>query len=124
MQKFMVGNWVNEPFPMQVVSVFQDEIYCNFEGNEGDVFEFKNEDVKPIPLTPEVLEKCGFEKIKSPYDLAETDDYRFKHLYLDMANQSVKINGHYCLSFIPDYLHQLQNLYYWLSNGQELIYKP
>jgi len=118
--KFTIGNWVNEPFPMQVVSVFQDEIYCNFEGNEGDVFEFKNEDVKPIQLTPEVLEKCGFKKDRNGYSLD------------DMYNLSFAItkNGDFLACFLDrsldliiHHLHQLQNLYFALT-GEELIYKP
>jgi hypothetical protein len=110
---------------MQVVSVFQDEIYCDFEGNEGDVFEFKNEDIKPIPLTPEVLEKCGFEKdISSQFggyliNICEWEKIRIVH--------SKIIGWHYPLNGyqkpIVNYLHQLQNLYFALT-GEELIYKP
>ena len=74
----------------------------------------------PITLTEDVLVNCGFEKVKSDYGPAETDDYTLGILYFDMANQSTKISGKYCLSFIPESLHQLQNLYFALT-GSELI---
>lgn len=108
---------------MQVVTVFQDEIYCNFEGNEGDVFEFKNEDVKPIPLTPEVLEKCGLSNvwIKESWMIVEDRSD------LDLFGYAMKVRNASRTKEIEfayfKYLHQLQNLYFALT-GKELIYKP
>ena len=59
-----IGNWVYDgdktQFPMYVQTIGDDYVYLNFEGNEGDVFESAPEDLQGIPLTGELLEKCGF----------------------------------------------------------------
>jgi hypothetical protein len=73
----------------------------------------------PIPLTPEILEKCGFEEIniihvdERPYD-GSIGDYQIKQFKSRMKN------GYY-LSHQTKllYLHQLQNLYFALT-GEEL----
>ena len=70
---------------------------------------------KPIPLTPEVLEKCGFrnyEEVKWDTDAMLLMKNGEGYLYL--ANQR-HVNIFY--------LHQLQNLYFALTN-EELTLKP
>lgn len=70
---------------------------------------------KPIPLTPEILEKCGFEnwdKNKYSNDILCLTINGEGFLYL--ANQR-HVNIFY--------LHQLQNLYFALT-GEELTFKP
>lgn len=63
-KELMQGNWVlagkKTQFPMQVVGIFSDVVYLDFEGNEGDVWEEKEEDLFPISITEELLEKNGF----------------------------------------------------------------
>lgn len=62
--EFMIGDWVQDSahFPMQVEVVGEDYLYADFEGNEGDMWEFddKLEPPYPIPLTKEILKKNGF----------------------------------------------------------------
>lgn len=63
-RELAIGNWVYDDdyskFPMFVVTVGEDFVCLNFEGNEGDVWESIPEDLQGIPLTGELLEKCGF----------------------------------------------------------------
>ena len=60
----MVGDWCCDKhgFPMQITSVGDDYAYATFEGNEGDPWEFddKDDQPRPIVLTPEILEKNGW----------------------------------------------------------------
>lgn len=76
--------------------------------------------IKPIPLTEEILLKCGFEKIKASsfieYDKWVNQDGEeilfqagdgFYHCLIQTENNQVKS------------LHQLQNLYFALT-GEEL----
>ena len=62
-----IGNWVYDgertQFPMQVVGIGTDYVYLDFEGNEGDLWESKPEDLMGIPLTEKLLEKIGFNKV-------------------------------------------------------------
>ena len=60
----MVGDWCCDKhgFPMQITNVGDDYAYATFEGNEGDPWEFddKDDQPRPIVLTPEILEKNGW----------------------------------------------------------------
>lgn len=60
----MVGDWCYDKhgFPMQITNVGDDYAYATFESNEGDPWEFddKDDQPKPIPITPEILVKNGF----------------------------------------------------------------
>ena len=63
-KELMVRDWCcdRHGFPMQITNVGDDYAYATFEGNEGDPWEFddKDDQPKPIPLTPEILEKNGW----------------------------------------------------------------
>lgn len=63
--ELMVGDWIVEShgFPMQVTTVGQDFLYADFEGNEGDVWEFDDKDSLPYPilLTDEFFKRNDFD---------------------------------------------------------------
>lgn len=63
-----LGNWVYDgdrtQFPMCVIGLDINDVYLNFESNEGDVWESSYEDLCGIPLTEELLEKMGFYRNK------------------------------------------------------------
>lgn len=85
-----------------------------------------SQDIEPIPLTPEILGKAGFENIGSDHlggwtkyikksnvvcsDVVVSFGEAGKNLYVTHSNNGVA----YCL-----YIHQLQNLYFALT-GEEL----
>jgi hypothetical protein len=80
---------------------------------------------KPIELTEEWLLKFRFEKIKGKIDIFEKDRLR---IWLSNSGQSLAYlieedtsNCHYIPCNLK-YVHQLQNLYFVLTN-KELIYK-
>lgn len=98
----------------------------------GDVFAVlnKNMTVSGIPLTPEILEKCGFEWDKSNSDQfkdawCEGHNSRFdlwvkdNVFYMKSRYQEESINPRQHAMPHIKYLHQLQNLYYSLT-GEEL----
>lgn len=121
-KELMLNNWVmagaKTQFPMQVVGVFNDVVYLDFEGNEGDVWEEKENDILPIPLTEELLIKNGFVLDNGGYvnEYSHIDERgKFVHVdFLDgkciqvrasVLRQTTLIEGYYI-----EYLHQLQNL--------------
>lgn len=63
--ELMVGDWIADEHGvlMQVVSVGNDYLYADFEGNEGDVVEFDDKDYKPyhIALTDEFFKRNNFD---------------------------------------------------------------
>lgn len=83
--------------------------------------------IKPISLTPEILEKCGLKNGNS-----ELDRNVFYSTNKHLAQFSVNISGSFGIyvgvfialrSVHLEYLHQLQNLYFALTN-EELNYTP
>jgi hypothetical protein len=73
----------------------------------------------PIQLTPEILEKCGFEDKGSGY-LTKSIDEGGAFLMCEYGGVSIYHNIEECsFNFPGKYLHQLQNLFFALT-GTEL----
>lgn len=122
-----IGNIITDEngFQMHVVGIGEDWITADFEGNEGDVweFDFKYSSPKPIELTEEILLKCGF---------IEDDFNLFGGIYLDLGIKCSDGHVDYFykkenesvvkLRSIRDieikYLHQLQNLFWCLCEKE------
>jgi len=85
----------------------------------------------PIPITPEVLKKCGWEL--QPCSEALVKEVYGQDVYSLKSNEDfvlakVKDGYVFCDHIIGDVkpitsLHQLQNLYFALT-GEELKYQP
>ena len=64
-KELQIFDWVQDKngFQWQITGVGDDYAYATFEGNEGDPWEFNDKDDQPegIPITPEILEKNGWE---------------------------------------------------------------
>lgn len=123
-------NWIfRNGKPAQVWTNGQDDLQLIDETGIG-IYR-NNGDCQPIPLTRDLLEKCGAEEMRD--DGREPDGWRL--YYSASYNDSGK--DYFCVwNELPDsllcdnysaaplkYLHQLQNLYYCLT-GQELEVKP
>ena len=78
--------------------------------------------IHPIPLTPEILEKCGFAIISNPN---HTDSFLcytpFLKLVLDVKSKKIVLRDYSGIQQSIEHLHQLQNLYFALT-GEELQY--
>lgn len=102
-----IGNWVNWPYSGLVPPYYQ--IY-----NLPDV-----NDIYPINLTPEILEKCGFNKT----NLGDHFIILPNGNYFEIIGSACFISEAYgdpIEIFKPlKYLHQLQNLYHSIT-GKEL----
>jgi hypothetical protein len=127
-----IGNWVKcGGFKrlygeFKVAEIYPDQITIEQKPYDG----FTVEEVEPIPLTPEILEKCGF----VPNAIGQL---AIEILGIDTHLELITINDGYCylnLNQIGEfsrcqdisinriqYLYQLQNLYFALT-GQELTY--
>lgn len=81
----------------------------------------------PVPLTPEILEKCGFEKDSTGDCFTQgIDRCGLLNIYSESWKYSLDdVHNEECYKSSGnriEYLHQLQNLYFSL-NGEELIVK-
>lgn len=104
-----------------------------YNGNNDVMMQFTWQEHKyvhlfdPIPLTPEILEQCGFKNrpkgcdyfvVESSYKLEisiEADSY--KNIIIDSRVGQAIVDRRITS------LHQLQNLYFALT-GEELNYQP
>lgn len=85
------------------------------------------DEIKPTPLTPEILEKCGFVKKNGIDEIVRyafglnpiTHDWIIFLNWPDGKKYPFYRNGYHEIN----YLHQLQNLYFSLT-GEELTFKP
>lgn len=121
-KELMLGNWVlagkNTQFPMYVVGLFADMVYLDFEDNVGDMWEEREEDVFPMPLTEELFLRNGFIKSqKDAFDIYEIEDetvFLFistthgTNKYLVSVNlEDLCIVEHKSIQ----YVHELQNIF-------------
>ena len=104
----MVGDWItdNHGFRWQITVVGDDYAYATFEGNEGDPWEFddKDDQPKPIQLTPEILEKNGWKRHKIFMDMKASDYINFS--WTDKYGGYLFQNCYYMC--VCKYAHELQ----------------
>jgi hypothetical protein len=124
--EFRIGNWLLIPGLnkyLKVVAIFNSHFRCE-DSNCISYEESIRVNYQPIPLTPEILVKCGFE------NKSKTTDYYF---FINGYGWDINIGGarksmYPCImgesgleAFGNElkFLHQLQNLYFALT-GTEL----
>lgn len=122
-QDLRIGNWVyftdfpvlNKPVQVDIKNVLEEIL----EHQPSWFF-------KPIPLTPEMLGKAGFEKWDNGEYFTRVDEYISLHIYEDgrYVFWSGSADDESSFTVIGkdnriQYLHQLQNLFFSLT-GKEL----
>ncbi len=121
-----VGNWVRNYSSDK--SWFIDDIVTG----HWDPFSELYSRAEGIPLTPEILEKCGFEKNRSDeYVYSMQPDFHLSisfyktGIFPMLIKDSEFSNGEAQAIGLQkiNYLHQLQNLYFALT-GEELNFTP
>lgn len=120
-----IGNWVHWYETCKVTAIDTNGgNYISIVTNRGEHrIEIDIERFKPIPLTPEILEKAGF-VIDYSWQIPKVQKDNFV-MYIDNSDGfTLSANfGHIQqLDVEIKYLHQLQNLYYCLT-GKELEIK-
>lgn len=135
-QDLRIGNWVKDRGEKLIRIDFFEHLEknysCKFGMNNDIVDEFGplhpfteyTEYAIPIPLTEEILLKCGFEKRKENNFYIDEEKYHTISI-LKVNNQympSIKSNHHEVGQMFSlygiQYLHQLQNLYFALTNKE------
>jgi len=110
-----VGNNPNVQKIIEVEEIRHNSVTCRWEEGMTD-WEYDYKELFPIELTPEWLGKCGFKNVpigSTGYKLNEVAIFDFNDdgIY-KMWNYKGEIK----------FVHQLQNLYYFLT-GDDLIIK-
>lgn len=123
-----LGNWINLGLRddiknygkvLSIGSVEQEfeQVYCECE--ESFEWAFKN-NYCGIPLTPEILEKCGFDNDDN--DFLKTIDER-SSLHINLQKQRTLIESYDGIIKLNNikHLHQLQNLHFALTEEELVI---
>jgi hypothetical protein len=105
--EFRRGNiveWNRKPF---VISrIFDDSV-------ENELWCKPIDEIHPIPLTKEILLKCGFEILPWGYVKKSSMDFGIR---LNLKTFNYEVSGNNSVKI--QYLHQLQNLYFALTNEE------
>lgn len=109
-----VGNWVMDDAPScpvfrKITPELIQYVALNGEGT-----------LSAITLTPEILEKCGFENIMNSglYKLRINDSFSF--LISNIGSITLELHGaNWDMRLKIKHIHKLQNLYFTLT-GEEL----
>lgn len=113
-----IGNWITvSDVIYRLTGVSEAKV--TLKGHKGG---FKQEDLHPIPITPEILEKAGFKRRgqSSLYDKIPDEGFTY-HIYW---HRIIIFHGpdntlcHWLNTRIV-FLHQIQNIYYCLT-GREI----
>ena len=120
-QELRIGNYIkfqviDRERIIKVDARFFRSVAISRESNEIEDNDELSDYYQPIPITPEILEKCGFISHAINY-------YHLGEFYISYANIGLFEYRHRDTYVIFKHLHQLQNLYYALT-GEELNYKP
>lgn len=119
-----LNNWILDrgiPTQVSMLSIgvtFYSINGVNLDKKTGKVIDTGEDRFSPLPISPEVLEACGFTRDK--------DDNKFYgHSFQPIFHI---FSGQYGFIGLPTYvtlkyLHQLQNIYHSLTE-QELSYHP
>ena len=129
-----IGNWVTDynRIPMLVQAIYdKDTVYLDFDGYEGDTWELDINDVRPIELTREIIEKIGFkveEGLIRYNAIMQMGNYALtintlsntkgRSFYLEVDNEFASLIGGCDIQ----YVHELQNIVR-LATGKDLEVK-
>lgn len=117
--ELMLGNWVEyatglnndkRSIPMYVTAIFDDEVYLDFPGNEGDPWEIRDEDLCGIPITEELLTSLFGDGTDRIWKAGNTIIHR--------RNEDIEIVLFGQLIDGIKFLHELQNAYLMLTRKQ------
>ena len=120
-EELMVGDWVHNDLgeTQQVVELREDGAMLYY----NDIYPY--DDIQPIPLTPEILEKNGFVKserfevwkiISDKYELRITP-WRFAVIFLDEDGSDKEEFS----APLPKYVHELQHALRLYGIEKEII---
>ena len=116
-KELMVGDWVSDEYGYLLQVTFVSNGYIGFHDDEENPCQLddKYNQPKPIPLTPEILEKNGFCFVKSSdRDTVWNGWWIYKGLELGVCCLDRNANWPCCINItdsnVPcEYVHQLQH---------------
>lgn len=112
-KELMIGDWLFykgqfNAFSFKVEQISKRKVGYHAEPNESRMHYIILSECEPIPITPEFLERNGFEKVQSLYYLKSLNKVYLCFIEYNIVNNCLFINE----GLIPmpiTYVHQLQH---------------
>ena len=114
--EIMVGDWLwyqgqFNAFPLKVEQVTKRKVGYHADPHENRMYYLRLHEVQPIPITPEILERNGFEKVQNLLVLQWENGVYLSMIFVEYNPEN------YCL-FINDmmfpkpvrFLHELHHI--------------
>lgn len=125
-----IGDWVRyRDREWQVCSLYQFTGEVGLWRKDSQFCEYVS-DLSPIPLTPEILEKNGFERgeyseirVYNEWEIGEWSNPPYVSVRLDIDRQVIRVTNRGRDMFIADkevYVHQLQHALRLAGVGKEI----
>jgi len=116
-----LGNYISFKDKQYKASMLGDlSVAIAVNGSKDHEF-IKCEELGPIPLTPEWLERCGFTSVKNGVSLELNEQYQ-QICFLFKGPLSLEVDSCRMPLYSVKYLHHLQNLFFALT-GTEITIK-
>lgn len=109
-EELRIGNFIEQGKVFEVKPYHVRVSYWHVHKQQDAMSLVKLDECEPIPLSEEVLLKCGFKDYEGWYQKEGIQLYRIRDLYF---------RGNFPIKADIVHLHQLQNLFYSLT-GEEL----
>ena len=119
LNELRIGNYVNYLDGHVTLTSVTEEFPCI---NQITLDYLEYDEIEPIPLTEEWLKRLGFKKTKESKDVEWYSLNSFDISIHEEDNNVYIVFQHLVLKHITK-VHQLQNLYFALTN-EELTFKP
>jgi hypothetical protein len=118
-----IGNLVNYEQTTHLITCVNIDYTISIwvdKKNQEHLYTHQNNELKPIPLTEEWLLKFGFgEELKDEWKILVNGCWSFFICYYEnQYNHWVGCGAEYCHGKEIKYVHQLQNLYFALTNEE------
>ena len=128
LQDLQIGDWMQEyseitdnfSMPMYVSAIFEDgTVYLNFNGNEGDVWESKIEDIVPIKIGEKTLIDFGFRKEIIGTSLTHPNDGNEIDIAFNAERNcwNAGTDNQPYASINCNYVHELQHLVFEITHN-------
>ena len=118
-QKFIIGDVVMYGNNIMIIKEPREEGHFDLLWNNWIIYSYINiEEIKPVPLTPDILEKNGWKSINGKYALKIKNA---NYVVLEFTEDGIYVYRHEnTILFTIKYIHELQHILFGLGLNSEM----
>lgn len=118
-QKFIIGDVVMYGNNIMIIKEPREEGHFDLLWNNWIIYSYINiEEIKPVPLTPDILEKNGWKSINGKYALKIKNA---NYVVLEFTEDGIYVYiNEKTILFTIKYIHELQHILFGLGLNSEM----